>query len=92
MRFPRPAHGFCVFHIQKNVLKAYHTDLDSLLFKAAKAATENEFDEKLALINGLDPDAGAYISGIEKRKWAQAFFPVRRLGHVTSNIAESANK
>ena len=90
--FPRAAHGFCVFHIQKNVLKAYHTDLDGLLFQAAKAATEKEFDEKLALINALDPDAGAYIRGIDKHKWARAFFPVRRLGHVTSNIAESANK
>ena len=90
--FSRAAHGFCVFHIQKNVAKSYHTDPDGLLFKAAKAATEKEFDEKLALINALDEDGGAYIRGIDKRKWARAFFPVRRLGHVTSNIAESANK
>ena len=90
--FPRAAHGFCIFHIEKNVKKAYHTSLDGLLFKAAKVPTEKEFDETLALMNALHPEACAYIAGIDKAKWARAFFPVRRLGHVTSNIAESTNK
>ena len=72
-------------------MKAFHTSLDGLLFKAAKALTEKKFDETLALMCALDADAGAYIARIDKTKWARAFFPVCR-GHVTSNIAESMNK
>ena len=90
--FPQACQGFCVFHIQKNVKRAHHTSLDGLLFKAAKAATVKEFEEKLALMKALDDEAAAYIAEIDKAKWARAFFPVRRLGHVTSNIAESMNR
>ena len=35
--------------------------------------------------------AGEYVSQIKKEKWARAFFPSRRFGHVTSNISESMN-
>ena len=90
--FPRAVHGFCVFHIQKNVKKEHQTSLDGLLFQAAKAATDVEFNEKIALMRSMHEDATAYILAIDKTKWARAFFPVRRLGHVTSNIAESMNK
>ena len=45
--FPRSCHGFCVFHIQKNVKTQFKTSINSLLFKAAKAATAMEFDENL---------------------------------------------
>ena len=43
--FPQACHGFCLFHIQKNVKKQFHTSLHGLLFKAAKAATAKEFVE-----------------------------------------------
>ena len=86
--FPRACQGFCVFHIQKNVKKTFRTSLDGLIFKAAKAATVKEFEETLALMSALNSEAAAYIANIDRTKWARAFFPVRRLGHVTSNIAE----
>ena len=89
---PRSAHGFCVFHIQKNVKKHFQTSLEGLLFKAAKAPTVFEFNEQMALMRALHHEAGAYVTAIDNTKWARAFFPVRRLGHVTSNIAESMNK
>ena len=90
--FPRAAHGFCAFHIQKNVKKHFQTSIEGLLFQAAKAATVKEFDEKMTQMRAMHPDAAAYIELIDKAKWARAFFPVRRLGHITSNIAESMNK
>ena len=34
--FPRASHGFCVFHIMKNVKKRFHTALDGLLFQGRK--------------------------------------------------------
>ena len=74
------------------MIKTFHTSLEGLLFKAAKAPTEKEFDETLALMCSLDADAGADIARIDRTKWARAFFPVRLLGYVKSNIAESMNK
>ena len=73
-------------------MKEHHTTLEGLLFKAAKASTVVEFNEKVALMRTMHAEATAYILAIDKAKWARAFFPVRRLGHVTSNIAESMNK
>ena len=55
--FPHSAHGFCVFHIQKNVKKHHQTSLEGLLFKAAKAATVVEFNEKMALMSALHAEA-----------------------------------
>ena len=72
--------------------KQFHTTLEGLLFKAAKAATAKEFNEKMGWIEALDEEAAAYIAEIPKEKWARAFFPLPRLGHVTSNIAESMNR
>ena len=36
--------------------------------------------------------AGEYVEAIDWRKWARPFFPARRFGHVTSNMAESINR
>ena len=88
---PQATHGYCVFHIQKNVKKQFHTTLDGLLFKAARAATVKAFKDVMEEIKAIHPAARAYIKGVDRNKWARAFFKARRLGHVTSNIAESAN-
>ena len=90
--FPRVSHGFCVFHIMKNVKKRYHTALDGLLFKAAKASHVHEYHATIAQIKSLHDAAGQYIEDSNPEKWARALFPVRRFGHVTSNMAESMNK
>ena len=88
---PRAAHSFCVFHLEKNVKKHFHTSLEGLLFKAARAGTAQAFAATLEKMKGLHRAAGAYIEGVDPAMWARAFFPARRLGHVTSNIAESEN-
>ena len=89
--FPRSAHSFCTFHIQKNVKQHYHTTLGGLLFRAANAGSAKDFTDTIAQMRRINPEATAYIEGIPAGKWARAFFPMRRLGHVTSNIAESMN-
>ena len=88
---PRAAHSFCVFHMQKNVEGRYHTPLNGLLFRAAKAATAPEFNAAIARMKELHRAAGEYVEAIDKRRWARAFCPLRRYGHVTSNVAESMN-
>ena len=89
---PRASHGFCVFHSMKNVKQKFHTALDGLLFKAAKAANIQDYNEALTRINNLHSAAGKYIEDPNPEKWARALFPARRFGHITSNIAESMNK
>ena len=88
---PAAAHSYCVYHIEKNVKSSFHTSLDGLLFRAAKAGDEKTFNEVLDKIKSVNERAGRYIEAIEKTKWARAFFPGRRFGHVTSNISESMN-
>ena len=88
---PDAAHSFCVYHIQKNVKTAFHTTLDGLLFKAAKASSPDGFDEAISEMKALHNRAANYVLNIPKEKWARAFFPCRRFGHVTSNISESMN-
>ena len=89
--FPNAQHAFSVCHIQKNVKVHFHTTLDGLLFKAAKAECAETFEIVMAEMRRLDSTAGEYVSRIGNERWARAFFPGRRFGHVTSNISESMN-
>ena len=89
--FPRAKHSYCAYHIEKNLKRNHHTRLKGLVFKAAKATTPREFEETLQEMKTLNAEAGNYIKGIEKERWARAFFPAPRFGHVTSNISESMN-
>ena len=88
---PCARHAFCVYHIQKNVKMAFKTSLEGLLFKAAKLTSVKEFKETIEEMKKIDIDAGEYIEKIDPTKWARAFFPAPRFGHVTSNISESMN-
>ena len=89
--FPRAAHSNCVYHISKNVKVKYKTSLKGLLFKAANALDKKTFNDTISEMKTVQMAAGLYVAGIEPKKWARAYFPARRLGHVTSNIAESMN-
>ena len=88
---PRAAHSYCVYHIQKNVKVHFHTSLEGLLFRAAKAPDEGSFLRAMAEMKRVNIAAGEYVERIDKAKWARAFFPRRRYGQVTSNILESMN-
>ena len=88
---PRAAHSFCVFHIQKNVKTRFKTALNGLLFTAAKASTRRAFEDALEEMKKPYKRAGRYVKRINPTRWARPFFPSRRFGHVTSNMAESMN-
>ena len=89
---PRAVHGRCVFHIQKNVVTRFNTNLNGLLWKAANAPNKKAFRAAIKEMKAINPAAGEYVEGIDKKIWARAYFPVRRFGHVTSNMAESMNR
>ena len=88
--FPEAARAF-LYHIQKNVKVKYKTALDGLLFVAAKASCEYDFNQAVDKMKALQLNAGKYVSKIKPQRWARAFFPARRFGHVNSNISESMN-
>ena len=89
--FPQASHSYCVYHIQKNVKVNFHTSLGGLLFTAARAESDRVFNDVIEEIKRMHARAGEFVSQIKKEKWARAFFPSRRFGHVTSNISESMN-
>ena len=89
--FPNAAHAFCVYHNQKNVKAKHYTTLDGLFFKAANAESDVEFYAIIDRMKALHRKAGLYVENLEEERWARAFFPARRYGHVTSNISESMN-
>ena len=61
------------------------------MFKAAKASHKKDFTAALEEMKSLHKKAGEYVRKIRPEKWARSFFPGRRFGHVTSNMAESMN-
>ena len=81
-----------MYHIKKNMYSHFKKPPGDLLFKAAKTATEDDFNDTIQMMKAVHPGAGVYIEAIDKTKWARPFFARRRFGHVTSNIAECMNQ
>ena len=88
---PLARHGLCLFHIEKNFVKKFKTNMNGVLWKTAKCTTPEEFREWIDSIEATNPAAANYIRQIDPKKWACSHFRGRRFGHLTSNIAESSN-
>ena len=53
--FPISPHGFCLRHLCENMSKTYkHPNLKKLLWKAARASTEKEFNAAMEEMKMLD--------------------------------------
>ena len=87
---PRAAHSYCAFHIRQNMAKCGKAAAN-FVWTVANASTEHEYNEAMATLGAISPDAQAYLAKIPKEHWVRAFFPMPRYGHVTSSIAESTN-
>ena len=69
-----------------------HLQLKTFLWQAAEAITEHDFTKALAEIQGISQQAYIWLlSYAHPKYWAELYFPGRRFGHTTSNIAESLN-
>ena len=64
---PGASHGFCVFHIMKNVKKQHHTSLDAVLFKEAKASNIDDNNSYTAQIKSLHELLGNTLMGQVQR-------------------------
>lgn len=88
---PECSHAFCVFHIEKNVKVKFKTDSSKVLWKLSKCFSKELFAEILLSIRDASVELYQYLEKIPPEKWARSHFPKARYGHVTSNLAESAN-
>ena len=88
---PRAAHSYCTFHIRQNMAR-FGTAAAEFIWTIANAGTEQEYNEAMATLGTISPEAKAYVEAtVPKEHLVRAFFPMPRYGHVTSNIAEATN-
>ena len=86
-------HGYCLRHLEENFHKQFkNSDLKSLLWTAARAISKEDYDKALADMRTINPKSVDWLlSHTQPVHWAEIYFPGRRYGHLTSNIAESLN-
>jgi transposase-like protein len=91
--FPDCPHGYCLKHLEANFRKEFkNKELTPFLWQAASATTQPEFDKALEDMGNINPKAVTWLHEHAKSEhWAELYFPGRRYGHLTSNIAESLN-
>lgn len=91
--FPHSPHAYCLRHLEDNMHKQFkHPDLKTLLWKAARATTETDFNKCLQDMRLIDPDCVDWLLGTANPEhWADLYFKGKRYGHLTSNIAEAFN-
>ena len=92
--FPRTKYSHCCQHIAENIRARFggvKSGCVKLFWRAARAKTGIEFEEKLADIKRINEDCETYLRGIPARQWAFHAFPTPRYGYDTSNIVESVN-
>ena len=88
---PRSSHALCAFHISQNVAQRYGRHAASHVWRIANASTPEEYESSLAAVARVSLAAANYLEDIPREHWVRAFFPMPRLGHVTSNMVESLN-
>jgi MULE transposase domain/SWIM zinc finger len=91
--FPQSSHGFCILHLIRNFrVKFKNPVLKILIWKAAKATTKEDYDEAISNTKGIDPASVVWLqTHSPSQHWAEIYFPGKRYGHYTLNIAESLN-
>ena len=91
--FPGNPHGYCMRHLHENFHKKFPNKLlKNLLYRAAKATTETEFNGLIQEMRDINLQSVQWLlQEANPQHWAECYFPGQRYGHITSNIAESLN-
>jgi hypothetical protein len=91
--FPDCPHGYCLRHLVENFHRKFkNVELDALIWKAACARTQDDYDNAINDMRRINPEAVEWLlSNARPEYWAELYFNGRRYGHLTSNIAESLN-
>jgi hypothetical protein len=74
--FPQCPHGYCLKHLEANFYKAFkHPELKTLLWKAARATNEDDFNLAIENMDGIDPAASVWLlSHASPEHWAELYF------------------
>jgi len=91
--FPRNLHGYCLRHLEENFHKVFkNVELKRLLWKAARAVKQSDYDTALADMVKINPQSVPWLlEHANPQHWAELHFNGERYGHLTSNITESLN-
>ena len=91
--FPHSPHAYCLRYLEDNMHKQFkHPDLKKLLWKAARATTESDFNKCLQDMRLINPDYVDWLLATAKPEhWADLYFKGKRYCYLTSNIAEAFN-
>ncbi|KAL0235827.1 hypothetical protein GEMRC1_002409 [Eukaryota sp. GEM-RC1] len=85
--YPEAAHSYCLRHLAKNVGVRF----SSLIWKAAKAESEDDLNNILTEIRSESSKAYEKLVSAGLEHWTSVHFPGLRYGHLTSNLIESLN-
>jgi hypothetical protein len=79
--------------LYENLYKNYkYPDLQRFLYQAACAKTEQEYNNTIDQMCGINSDdVNWLLAHATSNHWCKYYFPGCRYGHITSNIAESIN-
>lgn len=84
-------HLHCCQHIKENTVQKCGASitLNKYFWNIARATTPTKFDYHMKKLREISASAAEYLEGIDSTTWAEAYVPVSRFGHDTSNVVES---
>ncbi|KAK3229262.1 hypothetical protein Dsin_001143 [Dipteronia sinensis] len=90
--YPKVPHGYCVFHMAKNIKNDYKRKDVSHLFKQAwKAYQKSDFKEVMLEMMKVNRITFEDLMNVRPEKWSHAYSPIRCYRLMTSSIADSMN-
>ncbi|XP_022846198.1 uncharacterized protein LOC111368922 [Olea europaea var. sylvestris] len=90
--FPLSQHGYCIWHLKKNLIQRYNNASAIFLFKrAARTSRVEEFERLLGQICRVSERAHGCLERAGFSFWSRALFFGQRYNILTNNNAESLN-
>ncbi|XP_057791245.1 uncharacterized protein LOC131008379 [Salvia miltiorrhiza] len=90
LMYPNAAHGFCYYHIQKNLAR-YGQHVAALFKATAYTYRSEEFERNFAALHIMKSAAHKQLLTVGEHRWARLKCCVPRTSFMTSNAAESLN-
>lgn len=85
-------HLHCSQHIKENTIqKRGGITLNKYFWNIARATTLAKFDYHMEELHEISASTAEYLEAIDPTTWAEAYVPVCRFGHDTSNVVEPVN-
>ena len=91
--FPNAAHGFCAYHLAKNLKQHCRKrgDVINLYYKATYSYLVEDFDRSMASLKSIHPKVYDELLEVGIQKFSRVHSPRKRYHMMTTNIAESMN-